>query len=99
MDRGLYGDGAGVTDTRTDSLCEMEMMAVAVGKFAVCLRDADNPTPRLKFVAGQPEIQVALEIERRHARVARVVEPEAATQFGALVWVAHRATPFFTPGW
>src|SRR6202048_2130815 len=59
-------------------------MAVARRKVAARLCDTDDWLAGLQFVPGQPEVEVALKVERRHRRVMRVVKPLAGTEFAPL---------------
>ena len=52
------------------------MVPVAGGQVGARLRDADDRLLALQLLAGEAEVQVALQVERRHARIVRVVEPE-----------------------
>ena len=54
--------------------------AVAWREVGPCLRDAYDGLARLQLFAGQAEIHVALDIERGHAGIERVVEPATAAQ-------------------
>ena len=63
------------------------------------LRDADDRAPGLQLFAGQAVVEVALKVERRHARVVRIVEPELASKVaGFALAVAHHASvPVYEP--
>jgi len=62
------------------TLGKLQMMSVARAEIGAGLRDADNRFAGLQLMPGQPVIQVALEVERGHSRVMRVVEPLAGTE-------------------
>ena len=53
-----------------------EMMAVAGRKIVAGLGDADDRLAGAQLLRRQSEVHVALEIERRHAGIFRIVEPE-----------------------
>src|SRR3546814_15604514 len=56
------------------------MDAVAGREIAAGLRDADDRLARGELLLGQAVVQIALEIERRHAGIVLVVEPALAAQ-------------------
>ena len=78
--REFHGDAAGGADALPDPMRQLEVMAIAGRQVVAGLRDADNGHAGLQFVAGQAIIEVALEIERGHSRIMRVVEPFAGAQ-------------------
>ena len=80
MHRELHGDAAGVADAVAHPLGELQVMPVAGREVRAGLRDADDRLARLQLLAAQPVVQVALQVERRHVRVARIVEPGARAQ-------------------
>ena len=80
MDRELDRDAAGIADAVAHARRQVEVMAVAGREVAAGLGDADDRPAAMQLGQGQAEIHVALEIERRHGRVARRVEPVAAAQ-------------------
>jgi hypothetical protein len=88
MDRKLEGKAAGFPDAFAHALGEFQVMAVAGGQVRPGLGDADDRLAGLQLLAGDAEIQVALDIERRHAGVVRIVEPGGGPQFRYLP-VAH----------
>src|SRR3569833_2877306 len=47
---------------------------------AAGLGDADDRFARLQFLARQTEVQIALQIQRRHVGIAGIVEPGTASQ-------------------
>ena len=55
-------------------------MAIAGRKIRAGLRDADDRLAGAQLAGRQAEIEVALDIERRHARVVRIVEPLPGSQ-------------------
>src|SRR5271169_6323328 len=71
---------AGVADALAHALGEFEMMAIARTQIRAGLRDADDRLARREFLACQPVIEVALQIERGHARIVRIVEPQLRAQ-------------------
>ena len=73
-------DAAGRADALAHAMRQFEVMAVARRKVGAGLRDADDRLAGAQLLAGQTEVQIALEVERRHARVLRVVEPELGAQ-------------------
>ncbi len=79
--REFHGDAAGGADAFPDPMGQIQVMAIAWRKVVAGLRDADNRLAGLQFMAGQAVIEVALEIERGHPRVVRVVKPLAGTEF------------------
>ena len=87
-----------------DALRKLEMMAVAGGEVGAGLGDADDWPARLQLVPGNPEIQIALQIERRHVGLAVVVPPVLAAQPAAsgprssLAPQCARARPREPPG-
>ena len=80
VDRKFERHAAGCCDPVAHSLGELEVMAIAGRKIGAGLRDADDRLARAELGGRQAEIEIALEIERRHARVLRIVEPQARTQ-------------------
>src|SRR5436305_339089 len=61
---------------------EVAVVAVAGHEVAAGLGDADDRPAGLQLGARQPVIQIALEIERGHAGIARIVPPQLAAQLG-----------------
>jgi hypothetical protein len=59
---------------------QVEMMPVAGREIGTRLGDADDRLSGAQFLAGQAEIEVALEIERGHARIVGIVEPQPGAQ-------------------
>ena len=84
MDRKFHRDAAGFADAFADALGEIEMMPVAGGEVVAGLRNADDRLAGLQFLAGQAVIEIALQIERGHPRIMRIVEPFEGSQFAAL---------------
>src|SRR3954451_22372681 len=82
-----------------DALGEIEGMTVAGRQVVAGLRDADDRAPGLQLFPGQAVVEVALKVERRHARVVRIVEPELASKVaGFALTVAHHASvPVYEP--
>ena len=79
--RKFHGDAAGGADALADPLGQFEVMAIAGRKVVAGLGDADDRLAGLQLLPGQAVIEVALEIERGHARIMRVVEPFAGAEF------------------
>ena len=77
MHRKLDGHAARGADAGGDALREHDVMAVAGRKIRARLRDADDGLARLQLLERHAVVQVALQIERRHVGVGRVVEPGA----------------------
>ena len=67
-------------DTGLDALGEDQVVTVAWHQVAARLRDADDRSTALDLLQAQPEVQVALDVERGHVGVGGIVEPGAATQ-------------------
>jgi hypothetical protein len=65
-------------------------VAVAGGQVRAGLCDADDRLAALQFLSGDAEIGVALDIERGHCRIVRIIEPPAAAQAWCLVFVMFR---------
>ena len=80
MHRKFERDAAGRADAFAHAARELEVMAVAGREVGAGLRDADDRLAGAQFLRRQPEVHVALEIERRHAGIFRVVEPELRAQ-------------------
>ena len=90
MHRKLHRDAAGVADALADPMRQFQMMPVAGREVVAGLRDADDRLAGLQFLAGQSVVQIALQIERGHRRIVRIVEPFARAQFSGLVRLRHR---------
>ena len=71
---------AGVADAVAHALGQIQVMAVAWRQVGAGLRDADDRLAGAKLRSGQAVVEIALEIERRHAGVVRIVEPELRAQ-------------------
>ena len=80
MHRELHRDPACVADAVAHPLGELDVVTVARREVGAGLGDADDRLARLEFLARQPVVEIAFEIERRHVRVARIVEPRARAQ-------------------
>ncbi len=80
--RELERDAAGRADAFAHALGELEVVAVAGRKIRAGLGDADDGLAAGQFLAGEAEIQVPLEVDRRHARVGGIVEPGLRAQAG-----------------
>ena len=93
---------AGRGDAVARALREFNVMAIAGRKIRAGLRDADDRLAGAQFAGRQAEIEIALEIKRRHSRVVGIVEPlpgsqralgvalGAAIRFG-LGFIGHRS--------
>ena len=66
----------GIADAVAEALDRFQMDPVTGGQIAGRLRDPDHRPPPLELTGGQPRVQKPLEIERRHAGIARVVPPQ-----------------------
>ena len=80
MNRKFEGDAARLADSRPHTLGQALVDAVAGREIGAGLRDPDDGLAGLQLVAGQAEIHVALDIERGHAGIERIVEPASAAQ-------------------
>src|SRR5262249_11405285 len=72
----LECNSAGSENALADAFGELEVMAVAGGKGGAGLRNTDDWLGGAQFRRRKPEIQIALQIERRHSGVFRIVEPQ-----------------------
>ena len=81
MNRKLDRDAACFANAFAHALGQHEMMTIARRQIAAGLRDADDRFARLQLFERQTEIHVALEIQRSHVGVRRVVEPRARAQW------------------
>ena len=79
--RKLERHAAGDRNSVTHALGQLDMVAVAGRQVGPGLSDADDRLLRLQFLLGQPVIEISLEIERRHPRIFRIVEPQTGTKF------------------
>src|SRR4029077_3187849 len=84
MPRETERDAAGHADAFAHALGELEVMAVAGREVRAGLRDADDRLAGAQLLRREAEVHVALEVERRHAGVFRIVEPELRAQILAL---------------
>src|SRR5690606_15281811 len=80
MDRELEHDATGVADAVAGALGEFDMVAVAGAEIGAGLGDADDRLARHQLLAAEAEIEIALEIERGHIGVVRIVEPGPGPQ-------------------
>ena len=78
--RELERDAARGADAFAHALGQLEMMTVARRQVGAGLRDADDRLAGGEFLERQAEIEVALEIERGHARIVGIVEPQLRAQ-------------------
>jgi hypothetical protein len=60
------------------------MMAIARAQIGAGLRDADDRLAGSELRAGEAVVEIAFEIERRHSRIVRIVEPQLRTQTARL---------------
>src|SRR6185312_910715 len=98
MDRELDGNAAGVADAVAHPAREIDVVAVAGREVAAGLGDADDRPATVQLGQGQAEVHVAFEVERRHRRIARRIEPLAAAQAALLVGFRHvRSSRFLAP--
>ena len=81
MTREFERDAAGRPDAFAHALGQFEMVAVAGRQIRAGLRDADDRLAGAQFLAGQAVVEIALEIERRHAGILGIVEPELRAQW------------------
>src|SRR3954454_7551273 len=97
--RKLEADTTRVPNTLFDALGEIEVMPITGSEVVPSLGDADDRAPGLQLFAGQAVVEVAFKVERRHARVVRIVEPELASKVaGFALAVAHHASvPVYEP--
>jgi hypothetical protein len=79
MRREFHRDAAGRANAFPHPVRQFEMVPVARGEVVAGLGDADDRLAGLQFLPGQAVVQVALEIQRGHSRVMRVVEPFEGT--------------------
>ena len=97
MHRELEGDAAGVADALAHALGELEVMAVARRQIRAGLRDADDRLAGAQLLAGQAVVEIALEIERGHARVVGIVEPQLRAQRMCFCRIARSFAHFPSP--
>jgi hypothetical protein len=76
MHREFEGDAARGADAGAYALGQLNMVTITRRQIAAGLRDADDRLAGGELFLGQAPVEVALEIERRHARVLWIVEPE-----------------------
>jgi hypothetical protein len=86
MHRKFEGNAAGREDSVADALGELDMVAIAGRKVGAGLGDADDGLARAQLRRGEAEIEIALDVQRRHAGIVGIVEPERGAQlaFSAL---------------
>src|SRR5690349_857059 len=80
MHRKFEGNSARVANAVAHPFGKVQMMAVARNEIAAGLRNPYNGLAALKLFPGKPVIQIALQIERRHSRIAWIVPPGAAAK-------------------
>ncbi len=91
MDGEFERDAARGADALADALCQLKVMPVAGREVGAGLGDADDRLARLQLLPGQAEIEVALDIDRSHARIFRIVEPGLRAQPALAYRAAARA--------
>src|SRR5262249_5077070 len=78
--RELERDAAGAADALAHAMRELEMMAIARREVGTGLRDADDRRALPQFRGGEAEVEITLEVERRHAGIVRIIEPQCRAQ-------------------
>ncbi|MND66908.1 hypothetical protein D3C80_583120 [compost metagenome] len=98
MGRKLDGNAARIADTVPHPLDQFHMDAVAGRQIAAALGDADDRLAGTQLLRRHAIIHEALQIERRHVEMVRVVEPVLGSQppHGCLV-VAHEIASALFP--
>src|SRR3546814_7126858 len=66
------------------------MVAIAGCQIAAGLGDTDDRPSRLQFVDAETIVQIAFEIECRHIRIVRIVEPGTRPQPSLAFWPRFR---------
>src|SRR5262245_32830705 len=74
------GNASGRTNAVAHTLCKFKVMAIARREVRAGLRDTDDRLARTQLGGREPKVQIALEIERGHSRIFRIVEPELRAQ-------------------
>jgi hypothetical protein len=77
----LHRNTAGGANPFPDPVCQFEMVAVTWRQVVAGLGNADDRLAGLQLLPGQAVIEIALEIERGHAGVGRIVKPFAGAEF------------------
>src|SRR5690606_2418223 len=90
-------DAARVANPVAHALRELKVVTVAGRQVAAGLRDADDRPPRLQLVDAETIVQIAFEIERRHVRIIRIVEPGTRPQPSLAVWPRFRPVSHIYP--
>jgi hypothetical protein len=80
MSRELKRHAARIPNALAHALGKLEVVPVARRQIAAALGDADDRPARLQLAAREAEVQIALEVERGHARIMRIVEPGLRAQ-------------------
>ena len=75
MYREFQRHAAGLADAVANTIGEHEMVAVARAEVGAGLGDTDDRPARPQLLKCQTEVEIALQIERRHLDVIRIVEP------------------------
>ena len=89
MHRKFHRHAAGIADTRLDAVHQEDMDLVAGRKVAAGLRNADHRAVPLQLSTGVFLVQVAFQIQRRHPRVVRIVEPFLRAVLLASAGIGH----------
>jgi hypothetical protein len=89
---------AGVAHAFAHPLGQHDVMAVARRDVRARLRQADDRPPRLQLAEGQAVVHGALQIQRGHIGVVRIVEPRGGAQFGGLALLAGDGLRVFFGG-
>ena len=75
VDGEFEGDAARRCDAIAHPLGQIEVVAIARDEVGAGLGDADDRLARAQLPRRQAEIEIALDVERGHAGIVRVVEP------------------------
>src|SRR5262249_40424894 len=76
MDGKFEGNAASLANPFADTFGEFQVVPVAGAQVRTGLRDADDRFARCQLLTRQSVIEVALEIERGHAGIVRIVKPK-----------------------
>ncbi len=86
VDREFDRDAARVADAVAHPARQFEVDAVAGGKIAAGLGDADDRPARAQFLGREPVVHEALEVERGHVGARRIGEPVARAEAAAFAF-------------
>jgi hypothetical protein len=81
MHRKLEGDAAGGPDAFPHARSQFDVVAITGRKIRPRLCDTDDRLAGGQLIQRQAVIQVAFEIQRRHAGIVGIVEPQPRAQF------------------